>query len=247
MATNVLLLKAGQAAPEVRRTIGDYDRMFVQAIAHEPSCRLHVHLTHLGEALPARARDWDAIWMTGSPHSVRRLEPWMRSAGEFMREAAEQGVPVLGVCFGHQLLGWAYGARVVKNPLGREIGTVDITLTEAGLRDPLMRGIEPQAAVQTTHEDLLEALPEGATLLAENGCARVQAMGIGDHVRGVQFHPEIDAAGMRAMIEARSASLEEAAVERGEAPGTRVRTLLAGLRPTRAGKQLLGNFLEHFT
>lgn len=247
MVTNVLLLKAGQAAPEVRRAIGDYDRMFLQATAHVRGCRLHVHQTHLGEALPTSARAWDAIWMTGSPHSVRVLEPWMRRAADFLREAAEQNIPVLGVCFGHQLLGWSWGARVVKNPLGREIGTVNVSLTREGKDDPLFRGIEPCASFQSTHEDILEEPPRGAHVLATNALAGVQAMAIGKYVRGVQFHPEMDATAMRAMIEARATSLEEAALARGERPGCRVPSLLAGLKATRSGGRLLVNFLEHFT
>lgn len=246
MARNVLLLKAGQAAPEVRRTVGDYDRMFIETLAAESSDRLHVHQTHLGQALPARAKDYDAIWMTGSPKSVRELEPWMKLAADFMREAAEQGVPVLGVCFGHQLLSWSFGARVVKNTLGREIGSISVTLSPAGQRDPLFEEIDPAPTFQATHEDIVEALPASATILASNANTPVQALAYGPRIRTVQFHPEMAPAAMRAMIEARAASLDADAVARGERSGTRVPTLLAGLRATGHGRRLLLNFLRHF-
>jgi GMP synthase (glutamine-hydrolysing) len=197
--------------------------------------------------LPDSAAGYDAVLMTGSPASVTQLEPWMERAADFMLGAAAGGVPVLGVCFGHQLLARAHGARVVRNRHGREIGTVEVSLSEAGREDPLFHGLPERFSVQATHEDIVEQPPEGATVLAGNANTGVQALAFGPLLRGVQFHPEVHPAAMRALILARSEKLEVEATQRGHAPGERVPRLLAGIAPSPAGQRILRNFVERFT
>ncbi len=244
--TNVLLLKAGEALAPVRLSVGDYDRWFLQTIGLS-GFRFDVVLAHQGAKLPDEPRAYDAVMMTGSPLSVTQLQPWMERAGDYMAEAAERGVPVLGVCFGHQLLAHAYGGRVVRSPLGREVGTVEVALTPAGRTDPLFEGLPDRFAVQATHEDIVEAPPPGTTVLAGNVHTSVQALAFGRHGRGVQFHPEMQPDAMRSLLQARAEKLEAEAVARGATPGERLPQLLAGLAPTPSGRTILMNFLERFT
>jgi GMP synthase (glutamine-hydrolysing) len=141
--------------------------------------------------------------MTGSPLSVTQPEPWMQRAADFMVEAGEKGTPVLGVCFGQQLLAHAYGGKVSRNLQGREIGTVEVSLTEAGRKDPLFDGLPERFAVQATHEDIVSQLPEGAQVLAGNANTAAQALAFRPNVRGVPVHPEAPTDAMRALIHAR--------------------------------------------
>ncbi|ADO74068.1 glutamine amidotransferase [Stigmatella aurantiaca] len=242
----VVLLKAGDAALPVRLTAGDYDRWFLQTLGLS-GYRFDVIPAHQGAKLPADVSGYDAVMMTGSPLSVTRLEPWMERAAAFMMGAADRGIPVLGVCFGHQLLAHAHGGRVDRNPLGREIGTVEVLLTDPGREDPLFHGLPVRLAVQATHEDIVVEPPSGATVLAGNANTAVQALAFRPHVRGVQFHPEVQPSTMRALIEARAERLEAEAIARGQPPGERVPRLLAGIQPTPAGPQILTNFLERFS
>lgn len=243
---NVLLLKAGEAAASVRLSVGDYDRWFLQTVGLS-GYRFDILPVHQGAKPPADGNGYDAVMMTGSPASVTQLEPWMERAAEFMVNAAERGIPVLGVCFGHQLLAHAYGGRVARSPLGREIGTVEVELTAEGRADPLFQGLPQRLAVQTTHEDMVTELPRGTVVLAGNGHTAVQALAFRPCSRGVQFHPEVQADAMRALIQARAEKLEAEATARGQVPGERVPRLLAGIAPTPSGRQILVNFLEHFT
>src|SRR5207248_8736486 len=103
-----------------------------------------------------------------------------------------RGLPVLGVCFGHQLLARAAGGDVVQNPRGREIGTVRVPLTEAGCKDPLFSWASgAEIEVQATHVNAVDHLPCGATVLASNENTAAQAFRLSETVAGVQFHPEL--------------------------------------------------------
>src|SRR5688572_27593405 len=191
---DILVLKAGSAANEVKLTAGDYDRWFAETLG--TMCRLHVRQAHLSQRLPPPG-DFDGVVITGSPLSVTAWTGWMERVGELVRDAAARRVPVLGVCFGHQLIARVFGGKVGLNPGGREIGTVEVDLTAAGRRDPLFDGVPARMAIQATHEDAVVTLPSGATVLAGNAACPVQAFAIGKWVRGVQFHPEASPATMR--------------------------------------------------
>jgi len=238
------LLKAGDAPEAVRLSHGDYDRWFDGTLATS-GIDLQVIQAHRGEKLPDRPTEYDALIATGSPLSATEPTEWMRRSADLMREAAERGISVLGVCFGHQLLGLAYGSTVVLNERGREIGSVEVSLTPEGKRDPLFENLPDRIWVQATHEDVVEKAPSPATILATNANTQIQAMAIGNNVRGVQFHPELGPDAMAAVIRARATKLEAEARARGLSAEW-VRSLLAGIRPTPAGKAILQNFVKNF-
>ncbi len=223
----LLLVKTGDAPPAVRIALGDHDRAFLRAIG--AAARLSVVQVHLGERVPD-ARAFDGVVVTGSARSVTEDAEWMRRAGGDLAAAAARGVPVLGVCFGHQLLARALGGAVRRSPRGRELGTIRVSLTAAGRADPLFAGIPAGFAAQATHEDELAALPPGAEVLAWNAHAAVQAFRAGPCVAGVQFHPEMDAAAMAAVAAARL-------------PASRLEAVRAGIGPTPHAARVLANFV----
>src|SRR6266567_2384774 len=234
----VLLLKAGSANPAVKIALGDYDRWFLRSVS-PAGFRFRVIEPHLGARMPSRMRGYDAVIVTGSPHSVTDGAPWMRRAADWLREAALQRVPVLGVCFGHQLLAQAFGATVRKSPRGREIGTITCALTDAGRSDPLFDGLPPAFAVQATHEDEVVDAPAELEILAANGHTAIQAFRVGRSVRAVQFHPEVDAAAMEALVRARLPGLRAEARAGGLDARERGLALAGGIRPTPSGRRIL--------
>jgi GMP synthase (glutamine-hydrolysing) len=224
----VVLLKPSRTSS--RAALGDYEAWFSARVGTLASF-VPVEL-HAGEAPPARG--FDAVIMSGSPASVLEAAEWMARAGDWMLEAAARGVPVLGVCFGHQLLAWRLGGAVARNPRGRELGTVAVSLTAAGRGDPLFHGVPDGAGFQSTHEDHVDPLPPGATLLASTPRCAVQAFAHGPRVRGVQFHPEMDRASTRWVVMDPSVTL----------PDDARRTVLDRVHDTPWGARLLENFLE---
>ena len=177
------------------------------------------------------------IIVTGSPLSVTEQAPWMEQLGDDLLRVAARGTPVLGVCFGHQLLARAAGGDVVVNPKGREIGTVHVQLTEAGRRDPLFAWAASGALDgHATHLDAVDPLPPTATLLASNENCAAQAYRLSETLAGVQFHPELWAEAMRDLILSRRDPLT--------AEGRDTDGLAAGVREVDAGKILRAFELE---
>ncbi len=158
-------------------------------------------------ALPAPSEAAGFI-VTGSACSVTERAPWMLRAEAWLRDAVAKNTPVLGICFGHQLLGQALGGRVAKNPRGREIGTTRMTLRPTASADPLFEGLAREIIVNMTHVDTVAELPPGATVLAETSLEAHAAFRVGS-AWGVQFHPEIDGDVMRGYLLARREVIEQ--------------------------------------
>ena len=227
----IVVVQTGTAAKQIVREHGDYPDWFNRALGAE----LPVVRAHRGDSLelPPGTR---GVLVSGSPLSLTAPEPWMDEVAEELLRIGERGTPVLGICFGHQMLGRAAGSNVVRNPKGREIGTVRVQLTPAGRKDPLFRGWAPDDGaidVQATHVDSVDPVPRGAELLASNEKCATQALRFSDAVASVQFHPELDPDTLRALIDSRSGALR--------AEGLDPDRLKAEVRET-AGAKLLRAF-----
>ncbi|AXG05351.1 type 1 glutamine amidotransferase [Haloplanus rubicundus] len=130
---------------------------------------------------------FDGVVVTGSSSSVYWDEPWIDGLVNWVAEAADRGLPILGVCYGHQVLAEALGGRV-EAMADIELGYRLIDRVDDG--DPLLDGLDDPFTAFETHSDRVVELPTGATLLAENDRG-VQVFRRGD-CWGVQFHPEYD-------------------------------------------------------
>lgn len=145
-------------------------------------------------------------------------------------------VPVLGLCYGHQLLADAMGGEVGYLPRGLEIGTVDIDLLPDAAGDALFRGVPARFPAHTAHAQTVVALPPGAVRLAASVLDLHHAFRLGACAWGVQFHPEYDTRVMAAYIRAEADDCRRAGWDMAE--------LLRTIRDTPAATALLRRFAQ---
>ena len=152
--------------------------------------------------------EFDALVVTGSRASVYWDEAWIDPLVDYVAEAAADGVPILGVCYGHQVLAEALGGRVAgMNDFELGYNTVE----QVG-DDPLFEGIADSFTVFTSHGDTVADLPPGAELIAHNDHG-VHGFRRGD-CWGVQFHPEYDLRTAREIAESKRERLGDPQVDR---------------------------------
>lgn len=239
----ILLYKTGETHPALVPSIGDYEAWFGRVLGARVTLEMHFAVEKPRHALAG----YDGMLITGSPRSLvdGEVEPWMDDAAAFVRQAADAGVPVLGVCFGHQLVGYAYGGRVRTNPNGWEVGTVDVEVTDDGARDPLFAGLPRRIAVNQSHRDEVGTVGAGTRVLAAGAHTAHQAIAVGEHVRGVQFHPEIDAFTIQRIIAHRRLILTDDAARRCRANYC-IDSLISSASNTPDAERVLTNFVDHF-
>ena len=194
-----------------------------------------------GDALPARRALKDMGFagaiVTGSGAMVTERLDWSERGADWLREAAQAGLPVFGICYGHQLLAHALGGQVGDNPAGREMDTIEVRLQDAAAHDPLFAGLPPRFGAQATHLQTVLRAPEGASVLASSGQDGCQAFRWGTSAWGVQFHPEFGAGHMRGYVQARSEALQ--------AEGRCPRELSRKIGATPHARRVLQRFVRH--
>lgn len=139
---------------------------------------------------------FDGVIVSGSQSSVYDDRPWIQTLSRWTEGAIADGLPVLGVCWGHQLLAQILGGTVRGGSY--ELGYVEVIQER---KDPLWNGIPNPFTVFATHSDHVVEMPSDATLLASNDTG-VQAFRY-EQVYAVQFHPEYDLRTAKAMIESK--------------------------------------------
>ena len=100
-------------------------------------------------------------------------------------------VPMLGVCYGHQLIANMFGGEVSNDKEQSKFGSFNVELTEAGKSDPLFGMLPLKFVAQYAHKDSVTKLPTGATLLASSIGCRFSALRYGSNAYTMQFHPEV--------------------------------------------------------
>ncbi len=165
----------------------------------EAGVELDVVCPHSGESLPATLDAHDGLLVLGGDMGAYddEVAPWLPQTRRLLADAVERDVPTLAICLGHQLLAVAAGGRVARVATGQQLGVLPLGLSAAGAADPLLGPSGRKARAIHWNDDLVVELPTGAVELARTP-AGTQAMRLGEAVWGVQFHPEIGAAEMRA-------------------------------------------------
>jgi GMP synthase (glutamine-hydrolysing) len=231
-----LIIETGQPVASMRRH-GGFPH-WIRVASGLPRDGAVVINVEAGDALPSREGFSGAI-VSGSGAMVTDRLDWSEATAAWLAEAAAAGFPLFGICYGHQLLAHALGGEVGYNPAGREMGTIEIELLPGAKQDALFGPLPATMPVQLTHRQSVLRVPEGATVLARSSADACQAFRWGEHVWGVQFHPEFSTTHMRGYIQARKIALQH--------EGLDPRAMLAAVNATPEGRRVLRRFVHFAT
>jgi GMP synthase (glutamine-hydrolysing) len=229
-----LILETGRPVASMRRH-GRFPHWIRVAAGLERDAAVVVDVEH-GEALPAVA-GFAGVMVTGSGAMVTERRDWSERSAAWLRDAAHAGVPLFGICYGHQLLAHALGGEVGDNPTGREMGTIDLQLHPQAADDPLFAGLPSRFPAQATHLQSVLRAPAGATVLAQSAHDACHAFRWGASAWGVQFHPEFSTTHMRGYVRARHDALAR--------EGRCAKQLAAGIGATPHARRVLRRFVRH--
>jgi len=184
----LLIIKTGSSDQSVIKKCGDCDERIARCVGipYEEVSVISVY-ENVDLILPEDIR---AIIITGSPSMITDFEPWSIATSQWLEKVVQKNIPILGICFGHQLIAQTLGGSVDYHELGEEKGEVEIQLTEEGKKDPLFSILPNHFSAYASHQQTVKELPENARVLARNNFESFHGISFRDNVWGVQFHPE---------------------------------------------------------
>ncbi len=232
--TQIGIIEAGRPSDAVLETYGDFPKMFAAYFKAAEQFSYKVYPVAEQNPFP-EATACQAWIITGSPAGVYEDHPWLPPLMDFIRTVISAKVPMLGICFGHQVMAQAMGGRVEKSPSGWGLGLHEYVLTETGQK------IFPQRLklrLPASHQDQVVVPPPQSTVLAYSEFCPYAALAYGETALSLQPHPEFTDDCIKLSIAYRR---EKALVpERAAADG------LASFTHFRSDAEALESVLERF-
>jgi len=178
-----LFLSVKLMQPENRIIVLDFGAQYAHLIARRVR-QLHVYSEIMPPTAPTgELRRAKGIILSGSPASV-----YEKDAPPYNPEIFSLGIPVLGLCYGHQLMAHALGGKVEMGSV-REYGLAKIEIWK---KEPLFSGLAKKETVWMSHGDKVGALPPGFEVIASTpDCGNAAVADLGRNFFGLQFHPEV--------------------------------------------------------
>lgn len=143
--------------------------------------------------LPGLQAGHDAVLLTGSRCDAFSDEDWVVALRRHVEGLLRQGTPLVGVCFGHQLIAHCLGARVQRAPQGWGSGRMVYDWHAPQCLPPQGDAVRNRVALLASHQDQVLTLPQGATLLASSEHCPVAGYVLEGQALCLQPHPEFDA------------------------------------------------------
>jgi len=184
------ILETGKTTPELESKYGAYPDMFVRLLGGRGLELEFQFFSVVDEIFPESVHSCDAWLITGSRHGAYDQLAWIPKLEEFILETAKNKIPMVGICFGHQLIAQALGGKVVKSEKGWGLGVQEYKVTKAAA---WMNGSEnAEIAVNAVHQDQVVEVPNEAQLLASSEFCPNAMLAYGDTIFTVQPHPEFE-------------------------------------------------------
>lgn len=184
------ILQCGQSPDQLKQDQGDYPDMFVRLLGGRGFDFKTWHVEAM--EFPDDVHDADGWLLTGARHGVYEDHPFIQPLEDFIRRAYDEQVPMVGICFGHQIIAQALGGTVVKHPRGWAVGAQDYDFDHG------------KETLNAWHQDQVVSLPPDAQVVARNEFCENAALIYGDRAFTVQAHPEFQDSFVRGLMETRA-------------------------------------------
>ncbi|UAW99838.1 gamma-glutamyl-gamma-aminobutyrate hydrolase family protein [Halopseudomonas nanhaiensis] len=208
------LLQCDDVTASLQARHGNYPEMFLRLLReHIPAAEVQVFRTQDGD-LPARIDDCDAYLTTGSKYGVYDGLPWIAELQAFVVELWERHKPLVGICFGHQLMAQALGGEVRKSEKGWGVG---VSFNRVMDRKPWMEPWQDKLDLIVSHQDQVMLLPPQAEVLAQSEFCNYYLVQYGEHFMSVQGHPEFCKGYSRDLMTAREGMIPAERLRAGHA------------------------------
>lgn len=217
------ILETGRP-PEELSSFGSYAQMvenFVRRADNADTFSFEVFAI-LEDEFPASAQVCDGWMITGSRNGVYDKLPWMAPLQQLIRDIHNAKLPLIGICFGHQIIAAALGGEVVKSDKGWGVGLHDYQLSQAA--PDWLQADKPVLTLNAMHQDQVIRVPESARVLASSEFCEFAALMYGDATLSFQGHPEFSTDYETALLKLRQTAvipdeIAEPALQRLQQPG----------------------------
>lgn len=184
----IYVLKTGNTFPTTKKSFGDFEDWIVAFLKKSKNKIKTIDIAS-GQKLP-NLNSAGGFIITGSHSMVTDELVWSVRLEKYIKKIASKKIPLLGICYGHQLIAKALGGKSDFNKKGKEIGMVQIKRLHHSYNDPLLIGFPKKFNAFETHYQTVVKLPPKAKVLANNYKEKHQMVRFDTSIWGVQFHPE---------------------------------------------------------
>lgn len=201
------VLRTGPVADELVEGFGEYDRVFADYLGpSNPDFSFHGWCVYEGD-LPTAPGEADAWIISGSKFGVYEDHDWIEPLKAFIRQVADSQTPLIGICFGHQIMAEALGGRAIKFQGGWGIGR---HIYQTRNMPSWMPETPSEIAIHAIHQDQVVQRPADATPIAGNSFCENAALIYGDpevpYAISIQPHPEFSDKFVKDLIAVRTAT-----------------------------------------
>lgn len=183
------ILQTGHVPETLAPKLGDYADLFETLLADQKLTFARWNVVDM--EFPNDVHECDGWLLTGSRHGAYEDLPFIAPLEDFVRAARAARVPVVGICFGHQIIAQALGGKVEKFDGGWNVGAKDYAIAGQNM------------TLNAWHQDQVTTLPKGATVVGTHPDCRYAALRYGDQAFSVQPHPEFQSEFIEGLINSR--------------------------------------------
>ncbi len=198
------ILQTGRSPDEIAGKYGQYDTLFRKLLA-DRGFEFDTYAV-LDNVLPESVSAADGWLITGSKYGVYEDHPWIAPLESFLRDAYAADIPIIGVCFGHQILAQALGGKVEKFAGGWSVGKVAYQTTKNKMPTELM----------AFHQDQVVTPPDDAEVIGSTDFCQFAMLAYGNKALTVQPHPEFTAEFMADLLLARGDMLPADVIQQAQ-------------------------------